>query len=429
MSIWGPKANQNDDASDWLNDLNDKPSLRVVRSTIDRVNRIKGYIDTTDGAEAIIAAEVLAEISAAPRTKSFLSKEALSELKQALKKQPASEVANLFKAAIVAVQTVVQISKRSELRQHWNEADKSTAWINTSKDLLKKLGRAPKALRKWPSAEPTPSSASTHRQKEKQDVPALFDTRSLKAYEDKNRFFEPYVYQLEPDYEKRYNSRSLWLTDEKELQPFIEFVENDTQSKKFKKLTISILTDLNPAGWMTLNNRLLKSYPNIHLCPKPSDMNFKLISDCRSLGWGVSDKRVDSMKDIDSLGHLDKLTKLILTGFSGKPFSLAWLANLNALTSLTMTGPFSDEETLGKASNLETLEFHNFSSKNLDYLGNLKNLRELELDTQVKSIEPEAFMILKELKKLRKVNISLADSNKQKQLAKTLREIGLGHKK
>src|SRR6516225_8199058 len=68
MSIWGPGPFDNDDGADWFAELRDEPKFETVHEALQDIANPEhiGYIDVADGAEAVAAAEVLAELLGSP---------------------------------------------------------------------------------------------------------------------------------------------------------------------------------------------------------------------------------------------------------------------------------------------------------------------------------------------------------------------------
>jgi hypothetical protein len=126
MSIWGSGPFENDDSADWIADLRDEPSLQSIREALDEITDFShiGYIEVTDGAEAVAASEVLAELLGSPGEDPVLNEE-LNELAEALKAQLKREskrdIQILVKQALDALDIILNDAENSELRQMWDE--------------------------------------------------------------------------------------------------------------------------------------------------------------------------------------------------------------------------------------------------------------------------------------------------------------------
>lgn len=151
MSIWGAGAEQNDDAANWLAELEDKPEARKVRSAIARVQKRKSYLDVDMCAEAIAAAHVLAD-ACGVQGKSIVSKEALLGVRQGLQKLTTPQMRTLCKDARAAIASVRDNARRSELFQLWSEDKQLARWRANLDKLAQRLTRAPGALANVPVA-------------------------------------------------------------------------------------------------------------------------------------------------------------------------------------------------------------------------------------------------------------------------------------
>jgi uncharacterized protein YpuA (DUF1002 family) len=145
MSIWGPGPFENDDGADWFADIRDEPSLESIREAFEEIADPAhvGYIEVTDGAEAVAAAEVLAELLGSPGDDPVLDEE-LEELTEALKKELKREskrdIEKLVKQAIDALEIVLNDTENSELRQMWEEqAEEMLAWTAAMTTLQQRL--------------------------------------------------------------------------------------------------------------------------------------------------------------------------------------------------------------------------------------------------------------------------------------------------
>lgn len=65
MSIWGPNPQDNDDASDWLDELADEPTVAFIDEALDGVLSPgpDDYCEVTECAQAVAAAVVVAELA------------------------------------------------------------------------------------------------------------------------------------------------------------------------------------------------------------------------------------------------------------------------------------------------------------------------------------------------------------------------------
>lgn len=146
MSLWGPGPFDNDDGADWFADLRDEVSLESIREALEEITEPGhvGYLDVADGAEAIAAAEVLAELLGSPGDEAILNEEEHADMVKALKKELKNEtkrdLKKLVKQAIQALDIIVNDTENSELRQMWEEqADMMPQWTAATTTLLNRL--------------------------------------------------------------------------------------------------------------------------------------------------------------------------------------------------------------------------------------------------------------------------------------------------
>jgi hypothetical protein len=145
MSIWGPGPFENDDGADWFADIRDEPALDLIRDAVEEIADPAhvGYLEVTDGAEAVAAAEVLAELLGSPGDNPVLDDET-EELAEALKKElqrkDKRDIVKLIKHAIDALDVVLNDAENSELRQMWEEdAGEMQAWTAAVVKLQERL--------------------------------------------------------------------------------------------------------------------------------------------------------------------------------------------------------------------------------------------------------------------------------------------------
>jgi hypothetical protein len=145
VSIWGPGPFDNDDGADWFAELRDEPLLEKVREALQEVADSDhfGYHDVADGAEAIAAAEVLAELLGSPGNEPVFTDEH-EEVTDALRKEISLEdrrdLKKLAQLAVDAVGIVVNDTENSELRQLWDEqADLMPDWTAAMTMLQQRL--------------------------------------------------------------------------------------------------------------------------------------------------------------------------------------------------------------------------------------------------------------------------------------------------
>ncbi len=112
---WGTGAFENDDASDWVWELEESSGRSVIEAALRSVVSSRGYIEAPSGSYAIAAAETLAAMLGKPTEST--PPEVLSWAKSQ-SFEPSSE---LLAMARTALSNVVD-EDRSELAQLWSEA-------------------------------------------------------------------------------------------------------------------------------------------------------------------------------------------------------------------------------------------------------------------------------------------------------------------
>lgn len=142
MSIWGPKPSQNDDASDWLNEFLESPSLDLLDEALSEVANPAhvGYIEIPEGGIAIVAAEVLAQILGAHAEDPTLKPDEVLPIVDLVEDVEPLVVKRLVDQALVAVQRVMHDTEHSEMRQVYDE-DESGAeeWLEETQALVTRL--------------------------------------------------------------------------------------------------------------------------------------------------------------------------------------------------------------------------------------------------------------------------------------------------
>jgi hypothetical protein len=148
MSLWGPGPFDNDDGADWFAEFRDEPQLQGIRAALEEVAHPEhiGYHDVADGAEAVAAAEVLAELLGSPGEEPVFDDEdeehqdAVEAVTEEIKHENNADLRKLVQLAIDAVGIVATDEENSELRQVWNEEPEGLeAWTAAMKALQERL--------------------------------------------------------------------------------------------------------------------------------------------------------------------------------------------------------------------------------------------------------------------------------------------------
>jgi len=142
MSVWGTSPIENDDAADWLTDLEEDPSLDVLQETISEIvdSADTGDFDITECCNAVAAAEVLAELFGKPGKELLLEDASSVKLKGELNRMTVGNQEKLLTRAGAAVDYVLTDEEKSELRQVWEEDELDLdAWSVKMKALKSRL--------------------------------------------------------------------------------------------------------------------------------------------------------------------------------------------------------------------------------------------------------------------------------------------------
>jgi hypothetical protein len=132
MGAWDASVFGNDDAADWAGDLVDADQEQLVADALARAAGPAGteYLEATEGAEALAAAEVVAAAAGAPTDVSPYNERALAW---------ASGRAGLVELIPVAIRAVDRVvANDSELAELWAEAG-DPAWLKAADDLRERL--------------------------------------------------------------------------------------------------------------------------------------------------------------------------------------------------------------------------------------------------------------------------------------------------
>ncbi len=120
MGAWGLKAFENDDASDWIYDLEETSDLSLIESTLNLSQ--DEYLESPDGCNILAAAEVILALQGKPRdgfpegAANWVSSNASLD---------ATPLTNL---AISSLEKI--LSEESELRELWEETEDYEGWKN-----------------------------------------------------------------------------------------------------------------------------------------------------------------------------------------------------------------------------------------------------------------------------------------------------------
>lgn len=148
MSVWGADAFENDDAADWVTELENEPSIERLLQAVDELADPVhvGYIEIPECCVAVAAAEFLARLISGSRNSEPLSQESWSVLSTEMQPYGLAKKRKMANLAYHAVDRVLRDSEGSELEQHWTYSHLGyDVWATAMKDLLDRLDRFRKA--------------------------------------------------------------------------------------------------------------------------------------------------------------------------------------------------------------------------------------------------------------------------------------------
>ena len=136
MGAWSEDNFGNDDAGDWVYDLEESKGIETLMSAIKLINSSGDYLESPDCSEALAASEVIAaaltnDFSLVPEeVKKWVTKKP-----SLFGKKPKIETTH----AVEAIKAVQKIVKDSELKELWEESEDYPNWLKIQNTLLKKL--------------------------------------------------------------------------------------------------------------------------------------------------------------------------------------------------------------------------------------------------------------------------------------------------
>lgn len=129
MGDWGAKSFENDDARDWLYELEEADTLEPIEEAFLVITENDDYLEAPECSAALAAAEVLAALKNHPSPD--LPEEAATWVQSYKKKIPA-------RLTDLALSAITRIQNDSELKELWEEAG-ADAWNEVVRDLEARL--------------------------------------------------------------------------------------------------------------------------------------------------------------------------------------------------------------------------------------------------------------------------------------------------
>ena len=130
MGAWGVKTFENDDALDWVSELEQAEDHSLIEETLKVVTeRGDEYLEAPEACMALAAAEVVAALNKAS------SPDLPEEVKQWISQH---RLGNL-RLTPLALKAVQRIKTNSELKELWDESDSAAEWQEVIRSLETRL--------------------------------------------------------------------------------------------------------------------------------------------------------------------------------------------------------------------------------------------------------------------------------------------------
>ncbi len=130
MGAWGVGTFDNDDAGDWVYQLEEADDAGLVQDTLLAAAEPEGYLDAPTSAVALAAAEVVAALSG----------QAAPDLPEEVRAWVgAHRTARTPDLRVLAVRAIDQVAADSELKDLWAESDDAGAWTDRLQELRGRL--------------------------------------------------------------------------------------------------------------------------------------------------------------------------------------------------------------------------------------------------------------------------------------------------
>ncbi len=133
MASWGVLPFENDDALDWVWELEDAEDFSVLEDALDTVASAEAgdYVEALESEEALAAAEVVAALNG--KALEDLPEPVEAFLERNKGKKPDAELMSLARKA------VKRVRGSSELKELWESSDDAEKWEEAMDDLETRL--------------------------------------------------------------------------------------------------------------------------------------------------------------------------------------------------------------------------------------------------------------------------------------------------
>jgi len=130
MGTWGLNTFDDDDARDWLYDLEER-GVEAIDQALGEIVEINDYIETDVGSRALAACEVVAALAGKP------SEGLTDEVLAWVESQAEFDVTRFRDTALSAIDDI--LGDRSELKDRWEDSDGFEPWKARVLDLQSRL--------------------------------------------------------------------------------------------------------------------------------------------------------------------------------------------------------------------------------------------------------------------------------------------------
>ena len=130
MEAWGTGSFENDDAMDWLAELDTIEPDDMTQIFLQAADN-PGYLEAPASSVVVAAAEVIAAMNGSPA----------QEVPPEIVKWTTNRQASTQELKPLALRALERVRKNSELKDLWLEADGLNDWIAAIQDLQTRVGR------------------------------------------------------------------------------------------------------------------------------------------------------------------------------------------------------------------------------------------------------------------------------------------------
>lgn len=135
MGAWGAGSFENDEAMDWVSELEDARGLKLLKKTLrDVLDAGDGYLEADVAARGVAAAEVVAGLNDAP------GDDLPEEVENWIEERREKTEADL---SPLALEVLARVREKCELLDLWKESPQAESWTAAVKNLEVRLRGEP----------------------------------------------------------------------------------------------------------------------------------------------------------------------------------------------------------------------------------------------------------------------------------------------